>query len=148
MKESKTIVFHATNASVIDTYVDKSTTSFSFCKEQANQFFSSAVQNRMHNGIKHIKENKLQTGLYYFENAGQKFGVLCGDTLLNYELERVELDYLVLSNNAYVKGIDKLKVKTIVADGSNSYKTINYLKKKQLANLWITKEQGAFIVNE
>ena len=146
--KSKTIVFHATNASVIDTYIDKSATSFSFFKEQPNQLFSSATQNRMHNGIKHLKENKLQTGLYYFENAGQRFGVLCGDTLLNYELEHVELDYLVLSNNAYVKGIDKLKVKTIVADGSNSYKTINYLKKKQLTNLWITKEQGAFIVNE
>lgn len=148
VKESKTIIFHATNSSVIDTYIDKSATSFSFYKEQSNQFFSSAAKNRMRNAIKHIKENKLQTGLYYFENTGQKFGVLCGDTLLNYELKHIELDYLVLSNNAYVKGIDKLKVKTIVADGSNSYKTINYLKKKQLTNLWITKEQGAFIVNE
>lgn len=148
VKKGKTIVFHATNASVIDTYIDKSATSFSFYKEQPNQFFSSATQNRMHHGIKHIKENKLPAGLYYFENAGQRFGVLCGDTLLNYELGHVGLDYLVLSNNAYVKGIDKLRVKTIVADGSNSYKTINYLKKKQLSNLWITKEQGAFIVNE
>lgn len=148
VSENKTIVFHVANSSLIDVYSDKSATSFNLKNEKEGSAFFSASQNRIHNGIKHVKENELKQGLFYFDNAGRRVGLLCGDTLLNYELANLELDYLVISDNAFVKGIDKLRVKTIVVDGSNNYKTINYLKKKHLQNTWITKDKGAFVINE
>lgn len=144
----KIIVFHDANSSVIDCYTDRSCTSLFRYNEKKNQFFQSAAQNRMRQGISHLKEQKISNGLYCFNGAGAKFGLLSSDTLRKYDVKNLELDYLVLSNNAYVKGIEDLDVKTIVVDGSNNYKTLNYLKKKQIQNTWITKDKGAFVINE
>jgi len=146
--KDKIIVFHATNSSVIDCYMDKSCTSLVRYNENKNHFFQSAAQNRMRRGIYHLKEDKISNGLFCFNGAGAKVGLLCGDTLRKYDIKNLELDYLVLSNNAYVKGIEDMDVKAIVVDGSNNYKTLNYLKKKQISNTWITKDKGAFVINE
>ena len=71
------------------------------------------------------------------------FGAIAG-----YSSEQLSCDYFIVSEDARMAQISDIHTTKIIADGSNSYSTINYLKKKLASNpekLWVTKEKGAFV---
>lgn len=140
------IVFHVKDLSCIDYYANKHCNTFiSSNFSDFNQTIVSVKQNRIKREIRDVDTTRMAKGFYVFSVGTKKIGILSRDTLTNYAMDDLALDYLVLSGNPYISGIDKVKLKAIIVDGSNNFKTIKYLQKKHLTNLWVTKEQGAFI---
>jgi len=146
VKEDKVIVFHAKDFSCVDFYSNKTCNSVITETVITETKFLTPKQNRIKQGIRKINEIKLVNGFYCATRSGKKFGILTGDSLINYQVADLGLDYLLLSNNPYLKGIEQLKLKTLIVDGSNNYKTIRYIQNKKLPNVWLTKDRGAFVL--
>ena len=99
-------------------------------------------------GIQQTQNKILEPGIYQFTYAGKKWNWLNRCDLSSYVDERLNCDYLIISGNGKFTDIETIQATHIIVDGNNSYKTINYLKKKFENNpgkLWITKEKGAFV---
>jgi competence protein ComEC len=105
--------------------------------------YSSAVS------VKNTKYDQMKKGLYTFTYKSKKWCLLIADSLSAYDTRELSCDYFVVSRNAFVKGLETIDARRIIVDGSNGYKTLNYLKKlpaEFAGKVWITKEKGAYII--
>lgn len=101
------------------------------------------------NAVKKQRIN-LSNGIYEIAYAGNNIMIINGDTLKKYNI-KTSFEYLLVSKNPRISGIEEVKANKYIADGSNNNKTIGFLK-KCLNNdpnntLWITKEHGAYILD-
>ncbi len=147
--KNQLLVFHFNKESEIGLINGKSANYFTISGLQENSRSKQSINNfNTSSSITKTKETQLTEGIYLFSYAGKKWCWAIGSDLSKYELNRLNCDYLILSKDSRIKKIEDISTLKIIADGSNNYKTINFLKKKLETTpqkLWITKEKGAFI---
>lgn len=147
--KNQLLVFHFNKESEIGLISHRSANYFIGTDNQDNNRSKQTISNfNSSSSINQTKENHLPEGVYLFNFAGKKWCWTIGGDLSKYELNKLNCDYLIISKDARIKKIEDISTLKIIADGSNNYKTLNFLKKKfenTPQKLWITKEKGAFI---
>lgn len=145
--DKKITVYHLKNESGMDVFSNKIAYSFSSEKNKPSRLSNVAKPNRINSRINAIKENKLKEGFFILTVNNKKIAILNGDTLNKYIASLKNIDYLILTNNPYVKGLNADMANMVISDGNNSFKTQKYLREINLINYWNTFEKGAFVMN-
>ena len=145
--DKKITVYHLKNESGIDVFSNNIAYSFSSEKNKPSRLSNVAKPNRINSRINSIVENNLNKGFFILSVNNKRIAIINGDTLNKYSSALSNIDYLILTNNPYLKGLTADMAKMIISDGNNSFKTQNYLRKINLSNYWNTFENGAFVMN-
>lgn len=142
--KDKLTVYHIKGETGIDLFQDGISYSYSISENDKSKFNEIAKQNRILNNIKKTVPKKLDRGFYFIKSTNKKIGILVNDTLMNYDVESLSLDYLILTKNPFLKGIDAKLADQFILDGNNDFKTRKYIEKKQITNFKNTYD-GAYI---
>lgn len=144
IKHNQLTVYHIKGETGVDIFKNSVSYSYTCSDSSKTKFNQVAKPNRIANNIRQTNLSQLEKGFHFLEIGNKHLGVLVNDTLMNYDVESIKLDYLILTKNPYLKGITTDVARQIIMDGNNDFKTRKYLEKQQLNNL-ISTFDGAFI---
>ena len=141
---NKLIVYHLKGETGIDVFKDGISYSYTYSDSSIIKLNKVAKPNRIANNIRKTELLKLKSGFHYMEINKKNIGILINDTLLKYDLDLMDLDFLILTKNPYLKGINSETAKHIIIDGSIDFRTRKYIEKQHLGNVTNTFE-GAYL---
>ncbi len=150
-KYNKLIIYNLNNFSVIDMIESKNNTSLcdTLSYERLKAINFHVEQNRIQENIKSTAHIPLGTKDLIINFKNKKL-LIKNDSLLSNPREKI--DYLLIRKNNITSLNDLYALYSpnlIIADGSNSYKTLKKIKKeasKLKIDLWVTKEKGALTI--